>query len=257
MRRFLFLIAIPFVQTQIIDISVCSDTNCAIDCLMWTASGGQCTPCSGVCSNDNPSSITTTTSLSLYSDSICSLRIPDSYRIPINLDNQCHPLAIGSYKARNTTTVIWASIGAAFTLLIIIGCCIRMCWPRCCRKPESDIKDYVVPYSVQIVPMQQQPYIVPSYTQQYGIQNSYIVPYAKPVLIEPYKSGQDPYYQTPYLHYSSVPYTPGSAPYVSKPYVSASNNPEPSAPVPSAPYGPVASAPYGPVASTPYGPTLY
>ena len=142
MRCFLFLIAIPFVQTQIIDISVCSENSCTTNCLTWTASGGQCTPCSGVCSNDNPSSITTTTSLSLYSDSVCSIRISDSYRIPIILDDICHPLTIGrSYKARNTTTVIWASIGAAFTVIIIIGCFIRMCWPRCSKSQVSDFKD--------------------------------------------------------------------------------------------------------------------
>ena len=239
MRRLLFLIVIPFVQTQIIDISVCADAGCSNQCLTWSASGGQCTPCSGVCSIDNPSSITTTTSLSLYSDTACINVIPEMYKIPIKLDDQCHPLAIGgSYKARNTTTVIWASVGAAFTLLIIIGCCIRMCWSRCCRKPEPDVKDYVVPYSAQIVPVQQQPYLVPSYTQ-HGMQNSYIVPYPKPVLIEPYKSGPDPYFQTPYIPYSSVPYIPGSVPYISAPYApapSAPYAPAPSAPAPSAPY---------------------
>jgi len=229
------LFFLPFASSQIIDIAVCSDNSCSKDCVNWRTNVGQCSVCVGgpnQCSVSNPSSVTTTNSLTLFSDSKCSTIIPSTANMPISLDNQCNKLQIGgSYRAQNISLVIGLSVasGVAF-VIIVVCCCAWLC--GCCRRKNTSVPpipstsnaiildqsnmkvpDYFGnnPNGVQIYPPQQ--YEQPAYGQQYYPNNTYpqanYYPsqnYAQPVY------GNQTYYTPTYQPYPATvavqPYPP-------------------------------------------------
>lgn len=232
-RYILFLL--PLARSQIIDISVCSDNTCNKDCLSWRTNVGQCSVCVGgasQCSVTNPSSITTTNSITLYSDSNCATAIPSTTNMPIILDNQCHKFQVGgSYRAQNMSLVIGLSVAGSLVFVIIVVCCyVWLC--GCCRRKRASaaqptanaiildqsaikVPDYFGngQNGVQIYPPQQ--YEQPAYGQQYYPNNGYAQPnyyapqnYAQPVY------GNQTYYTPTYQPYTStvVPPQPSAPP---------------------------------------------
>lgn len=143
-NRILFL-ALPLLgQAQLISMNVCEDNSCSKGCVSWTMESGKCSPCDskkGVCSALNPSSVTTTNSLTFYSDSVCApANVIQGYaNIPITLDNSCNRLVVsgstvGSYRAANLSLSIGLSVALSLTFIL---CCVCCCWKQkcCCFRP--------------------------------------------------------------------------------------------------------------------------
>jgi hypothetical protein len=179
------------------------------------------------CSVNNPSSITTANSITLFSDSSCTKVIQNAVNLPIKLDNQCNSFDFGgSYRAQNLSLVIGLSVGGSLLFLIItICCCVWVC--GCCNKrtpaPQTNnavildqstmkIPDYFGngQNGVQIYPSQQ--YDQPVYAQnnQYYPNNSYTPQnYTQPVY------GSQSYYTPTYPQYlptGPVPPPPSAPP---------------------------------------------
>ena len=114
----LFLIFIPRIEAQIININLCSDLSCSNNCEIWTATFGKCT------AYKRGSSIISENSISLYTDSQCQQPIPGQQLMPLFMDTGCNILygsndtKIGSYRASNTLAIVFSVIGGA---LFIIG----------------------------------------------------------------------------------------------------------------------------------------
>lgn len=132
--------------SQYIYMNVCSDNNCNSDCVSWIATNNQCTPCKNYpCSNDNPSSITTENSLTIYSDSSCNVQVPNTYKMPLLLNNNCYQLYLygdyspkGSYKAANFSIIIGMIICSFIILIILIYFLVRYIrMSRCCQKKQQ------------------------------------------------------------------------------------------------------------------------
>jgi hypothetical protein len=184
------------------------------------------------CSVNNPSSITTINSITLYSDSTCTNVIQPTSNMPITLDNKCHTFQLGgSYRAQNISLVIGLSVaGSIFFILIVICCCLRIC--GCCNRktttpqipPSSnaiilDQNNNTIPdyfgngtTGVQIYPppqYEQQPYTQQPYTQQpyihqYYPNNSYTQPnYYTPQNYPPPVYGNQTYYTPTYRPYEA------------------------------------------------------
>lgn len=130
----ILLLLLPLVNSQIIDVTVCADDVCNDGCINWRINSGDCAVCQGgVCSLSNPSSITTATSITFYSDIKCTNLIPGTYKMPIVLDNQCSRLQLGgSYRAKNVSAIIGASFVGVFILILLIICCLRNIGVKCC-----------------------------------------------------------------------------------------------------------------------------
>jgi hypothetical protein len=116
--------------------------------MSWVATSNQCTPCknkNALCSVDNPSSITTENSYRIYSDSYCNVPVPNTYKMPIILNNNCDQLFLygdnqpkGSYRATNFSIIIGMIVCSFFILLILIYFLIRYIKIRgCCRKKKQ------------------------------------------------------------------------------------------------------------------------
>jgi hypothetical protein len=141
----ILLLALPFASSQLISMAVCSDNSCSKDCVYWNTDSGRCAPCDkskGQCSALNPSSISTTNSITFYSDNTCSPTniIQGFANIPITLDNNCNKLVssgttAGSYRATNLSVAIGLSVGISLTLIL---CCVCCCWKQkcCCFTPR-------------------------------------------------------------------------------------------------------------------------
>ena len=135
----LYTLCISSTNSQFISINVCSDNNCNLNCISWIATNNKCEPCKNdkVCSDNNPSSITTFDSLKIYSDSSCNIQVPNTYSMPIILDNNCNQLYLhgnesprGSYRAYNLSMIIGIISVITLVFIIILYCIIR----RCCKK---------------------------------------------------------------------------------------------------------------------------
>ena len=88
--------------------TVCGGAGCSTTCTSWTATSGQCSKCDtgkGACSMANPSSITTSSSITFYADDSCSSGFLSE---PVTVDGQCHNTADGflSIRATNTSAII-------------------------------------------------------------------------------------------------------------------------------------------------------
>jgi len=119
----LFLIFIPRIEPQIINIYLCSDLACSNNCEIWTAISGKCT------SYKRGSSIISDNSISLYTDSQCQMPIPGQQLMPLFVDTGCNILyasndtKIGSYRASNTLAVVFGVIGGALFLICFVIFC--------------------------------------------------------------------------------------------------------------------------------------
>jgi len=197
LRRLLFALCITVSKSQLINMQVCTDFYCNTNCVRWIATSGKCTPCQGVlssCSNTNPSSIVTTSSITFYSDSNCNTPIVNSYKMPLLLDNTCYQLYIygntnsyGSYKASDTSMIIGITVGTV--VVLIIGCVI--CYMRkrqcCCNRYQPPQQNTAViindqemrnlplsNYGYNVYPVITEPYVQPQ------IYTTYLVPNTAP-----------------------------------------------------------------------------
>jgi hypothetical protein len=232
------LLLLPIVSSQIIDISLCSDTSCSKNCLSWRTNAGQCSVCVGgvnQCSVNNPSSITTSNSITLYSDSTCTNVIQTTSNIPITLDNKCHTFQLGgSYRAENVSLVIGLSVtGSLIFFMIVICCCVRLC--GCCNKKPPTPQ---IPPSSNAIILDQTNKSVPDYfgngqngVQIYPTQHYEQPPYGQNNVYYPNNAYNQPNYYAPQNYtqpaYGNQPYyTPNYQPY----NITVGTQPQPSAP---------------------------
>ena len=190
-------------QGQLISMTICSDDICSKDCVSWTATSGKCSPCQsnlGPCSATNPSSIVTTSYITLYSDSTCQKAISGTENIGLLMDSGCNVLVaaysshIGSYKASNTSAIIGSAIAGSILLLSLCVCgfCLRRGF-RDTQKPDKLNDKNVIP-SGYIAPLVPYPTNV-SYTPPQIIQPSQYYP----------QQGQMQFYPT-YIPHMAQPY---------------------------------------------------
>ena len=211
---------IPFSQAIPISMTVCSDDVCSKDCISWTATTDRCSPCQpnlGACSSKNPSSIVTTSSMTLYSDSTCQKVIPGTQNMNLLMDSGCNVLIgdkashFGSYKAINTGAIIGGLVGGSFLLFAMCICACCLC--KRCRdikiQRQNNQNNVNLPPSTYIAPL------VP-----YPMHVSYSSP---PIIQEPQ------HYHTQALPQQYFP------PYYHQAYDDPSAPVAPSAPAPSAP----------------------
>ena len=180
-KRIFFLISL--VNSQLINMVICSDNKCSKNCIYWTTESGKCSPCDstkGSCSTTNPSSVTTTSFIMFYSDSTCINAISG---FPIVQNNNCNAIIAshtnaGSYRSTNLSLVIGLTV--LFGLIIIFGgvvFCFR--YKLCCYKYKIQEPQVSLPYLSNTA----------SYTQYYPQANffgpaPYIrqpLPYLQPV----------------------------------------------------------------------------
>jgi hypothetical protein len=147
------------VNSQIISMAVCKDLTCSKECVYWTATSGKCAPCQGTCSLTNPSSVVTTSSITLYSDSTCQQVIPGTQQMQLLVDRGCNTLiaenanTIGSYRASNISAVIGSVVGG---IVFVIGLSVCLC---CfCKKRRQQQQQQGDPIAL---PDQGQAYVVP------------------------------------------------------------------------------------------------
>ena len=156
----LLLLLVPTVNSQIISMAVCKDTICSKDCVYWTATSGKCASCQGTCSLSNPSSIVTTSSITLYSDSSCQQIIPGTQQMQLLVDRGCNTLiaeyanTIGSYKAANMSAVIGAVVGGIVFIVSLTVCLCCICRKR--QQQQQQQGEDPIP-----LPSQGQAYVVP------------------------------------------------------------------------------------------------
>jgi len=176
LKQLLFTtICITSVNSQFISMNVCSDNNCNTNCISWIATNNKCEPCKNdiVCSENNPSSITTYNSFKIYSDSKCNMQVPNTYSMPILLDNECHQLYLygnespsGSYRSYNLSMVIGIISGILIVFIITLYCIIRR-YCKYCKKsspPSFETQNAIAITNEQALPPIQ--YYVPEYGYQ-------------------------------------------------------------------------------------------
>jgi hypothetical protein len=211
-------------KSQIIEITLCSDNSCSSSCKSWTQISGDCTVCKGgasMCSSTNPSSITTLTSLTLYSDSLCKTIIPNTNKMAINSNAQCNILngnngtSIGSYKVTNIVGAIIGTVVVIFiiSLLLCCYCCYRQKYRQQNIQNENTngviVLDSQQSYPQQVYPQQAYPsqtypsqtYPPQAYPQQVYLQQ----PYSQQAYPQqnPQQYNQPSYYPPPSYQYSS------------------------------------------------------
>ena len=106
----------------LINVLICADDQCKVDCRAWTTTFGQC----------SSNSIIDGGIITFYSDSNCSTIIPGSDNIPVLLSGDCNVLLsniysqhIGSYKVTQTSPYI--QIIALFIISFLFCCCSFCC----------------------------------------------------------------------------------------------------------------------------------
>jgi len=147
------LFLLPIVNSEFIDMTVCSDLSCSRDCVSWTSESGICSPCNtkrGLCSSTNPSSITTINKITFYSDSVCKNVISGYSDIPIVLNNNCNTLiasgtTIGSYRSANLSLVIGLTI-AIISVSVFVGCVCCLRYKVCCYRQTQNQEPLPLPY---------------------------------------------------------------------------------------------------------------
>lgn len=204
MNLLLLLPLLSLVNSQIISMAVCKDLTCSKECVYWTATSGKCAPCQGTCSQTNPSSIVTTSSITLYSDSTCQQVIPGTQQMQLLVDRGCNTLiaenanTIGSYRASNVSAVIGSVVGG---IVFIIGLAICLC---CFCKKRRQQQQQQLGGDPIALPDQGQAYVVP--LPYLTNQNN-----SSPPNIQPH------YYQNQYTQGQSQPYYPTYIP-TAQPY---------------------------------------
>lgn len=172
---------ITYANSQLIYINVCSDSNCNANCISWIATNNKCEPCKNieVCSKNNPSSITTYNSFAIYSDSTCTTQVPNTYTMPIILNNNCEQLYLngnqypnGSYRAYNFSVLIGVIVSVVLLLFIKI-CCLIQRYSKCCKKQQPSFE------SQTAIVIENQNKMYPIHLPEYGYQVN-LVPSAPP-----------------------------------------------------------------------------
>jgi hypothetical protein len=237
-------------NSQLIDITVCTDNSCKTNCVFWTASNGDCSVCrNSQCSITNPSAkIQNMNSITFYTDTKCLNQniVSGTSSIPITLDNSCHLLhdnnmnIIGSYSASNKSALIGGIIGGVIFIIFIIMCISCFC---CCKKRQIEPPQVnaIIIDEKRVEPVLPRP--LSGYGYTYNTQNENVISqpqqYPQPQYVyETY--AQQPYPQQPYPQqpYPQQPYA--QQPYAQQQYAQQSYYPPPA---PSAPHAPP-SAPY-------------
>lgn len=121
MLRILILCFFPnIIVSQVISITVCSDSSCSVNCKTITGNSGDCF-------DTVPKSVITTDSLTFFSDSECKVPIAGFEKKGVFLTSQCIPLlsesqkALGSYKATNISLLLGCIFGViSFFILLYI-----------------------------------------------------------------------------------------------------------------------------------------
>jgi len=236
LTRFL-LLGLIHAQAQLINMAVCSDAACQSNCIYWSTTANACAPCDknkGMCNTLNPSSITKSDSLTLYSDSACASKNAITSPMPIVLDNSCRQLVtsgvnVGSYRAMNVSAVIGGVVAGVIVITIIgVTCCCCFCKRRSAMQqpPEQDQPPppplHIGTYAVPPPPAYQQQYpsAYPTYNQPttYVPTATYLPPYNTGPSYTSYPTAQYTSQITyPQQDYGSYPV----APYPSAPYASA------------------------------------
>jgi hypothetical protein len=223
-------------NSQLIDITVCTDNSCKTNCVSWTATNGDCSVCrNSQCSITNPSAkIQNMNSLTFYTDTKCLNQniVSGTSSIPITLDNSCHLLhdnnmnIIGSYNASNKSALIGGLIGGFVLLIIIIMCISCIC---CCKKRQIEPPQVnaVIIDEKRLEPVLPRP--LSGYGYAYNPQNENVISqpqqYPQPQYVyETYPQQQYPPQPYPQQQYPQQQYYPPPAPSA------------PPAPPPSAPY---------------------
>jgi len=135
MFKLLVLSGLLSAKAQLIGMKVCGGDVCATNCVSWTATSGRCYSCSnGPCSVTNPSSIVTSSYISLYSDSSCKNVIDGANKIPILMDAGCNVLLNNyntrtgfSYSASNTSAIIGGAVSGGILIIGLITCICCIC----------------------------------------------------------------------------------------------------------------------------------
>lgn len=162
-RSLLFTLCLIPINSQYIDMTICSDTDCKTNCISWTTISGQC----------YSNSITTLNSFATYSDTNCNTLVSNTYKTPIIADNNCNQLYIYgnssqpiSYRAINISLLIAIGFGILFIFCI---CCICI-FIRCRKRKYNQRYPPVVPtpiYGYQYnLPPQTQYMPPPTYIMQ-------------------------------------------------------------------------------------------
>lgn len=146
------------IKGQLISMKVCSDLKCKTDCVSWNTNANSCAVCDknkGACSITNPSSKTTTNSLTFYSDNTCTSVISGTQNMPILIGAGCNVLHnefgdFGSYDATNLSALIGGVVGGVIVLICLCVCCCRK------HRPAVVIRDVApLPYNPpHFVPIQ-------------------------------------------------------------------------------------------------------
>ena len=138
LRSLLSIICLVTVHSQYIGITICSDSNCNTNCVFQITTNGKCT-------DSNPNSITTLNSYSQFTNAHCDTLIPNTYKTPIILDNNCNQLYLYgndispiSYRAYNLSLLIGVCFFILFIFIILIGCIIRCCRLYLCLKKSNN-----------------------------------------------------------------------------------------------------------------------
>ena len=235
-------------NSQLIDITVCTDNSCSKNCFSWTATNGDCSICrNSQCSVSNPSSmIQNMNSITFYTDTKCLNQniVPGTTANLISLDNTCHLLhdnninmnmnIIRSYKASNKSGLIGGIIGSIILFILIIICCTCYCFYRR-RQIEAPQPNAIVIDEKQIQQVYPRP--LSGYGYEYNPQQTQPAPQPYPnwsqqtkqptyetYIIAPVPLPPPPIYQT----YPSALYTQNENPQQSTYYPP----PAPSAPAP-------------------------
>ena len=254
-------------NSQLIDITVCTDNSCSNNCISWTATNNECSTCrNSQCSVSNPSAmIQNMNSITFYTDTTCSSQniVPGTSANLISLDNTCHLLydnnvnlnIIGSYRASNKSALIGGIVGGILLLIFIIICISCIC---CCKRRQIEpppvnaividekqlqptiprpLSGYGYAYNpqsqsqqTQQTPQQQTQYIYEPYAQQQYAQQQYAQQQYAPQQYAPQQ-------------YAPQQYAPQQ--YAPQQYAQQQQPTYYSAPLPSAP-PPPASAPFVP-----------
>jgi len=214
------ILLLSLASAQQISMTVCTDSMCNSNCVSWTTSSGSCAVCQGganACSPTNPSSITTSSDITLYSDAKCTTRLMGTGKMPITLDNTCHLLhsmdmtPIGSYRATNQSAIIGGVISGIIATVLLTLICLKCCGVKiCCCCPSRSTSAAAPPQSTAVImdSAQANQHIPIEYGQQY-------VDPQKPVQQAhvPQSYGQTQYQQGSYADQTMYPQTMYPQPY--------------------------------------------
>lgn len=119
MLRVLVLLLFPnIIVSQVISITVCSDSSCSVNCKTFTSNSGDCF-------DTLPKCVVTTDSLTFFSDSNCKVPIVGLEKKGVFLTSHCIPLlsdsqkTLGSYKATNISLLIGCIFGVIISFILL------------------------------------------------------------------------------------------------------------------------------------------